>query len=78
MNLSQLRTTVTKDEALTFLLTELASLGFGATSWQSGSVQRTLVEMFASVYSNLTLSVDAISRIAFNDTSEGAALTAFS
>ena len=78
LNLSQLRTPVTQAEALTFLITELASLGFGATSWQSGSVQLTLVEMFASVYSNLTLSVDAISRLGFNDTSEGDALTAFS
>jgi len=78
LNLSQLRTPVTQPEALAFLITELASLGFGATSWQSGSVQLTLVEMFASVYSNLTLSVDAISRLGFNDTSEGDALSAFS
>lgn len=78
LNLAQLRTTVSKDEATAFLLTELASLGFGATSWQSGSVQRTLVEMFASVYSNLSGNVAAISEIAFNDTSVGDALTAFS
>ena len=78
LTLEQLRDPVSEDEALEFLITELASLGFNATSWQSGSVQRTMVQMFARVYSTLTTTVDTLSRIAFNDTSEGSALTAFS
>lgn len=54
LTLSQLRTAVTDDEALQMLLDELQSLGFNASSWQSGSKQRLLLTAFARAYSGLS------------------------
>lgn len=78
LTLEQLRTPTTESEALDWCITVLSSLGFNATSWQSGSVQRLLVQLMARVYSEMTNIVAALVDVAFNDTSTGSALTAFS
>ena len=78
LTLEQLRTPITPDEALTGLLTIAQSLGFNTTSWQSGSTQRTFIQIFAQVDSTFTNVTDSLSRLAFNNTSFGDGLTAFS
>jgi hypothetical protein len=78
LTLDQLRTPITREQALQTLLDEAQSLGFSSSSWQSGSVQRTLLTLVAEVWSQLSEFVDAVSRFAFNDSSTGDALTAFS
>ena len=78
LTLSQLRTPVTETQALTTIFAELESLGFNATSWQSGSVQRTFCQMFARVYADWTTYVYYLSLFAFNATSTAGALTEFS
>lgn len=78
LSLSQLRTTITRAEALTSMLTVLQAAGFSTTSWQSGSVQLTLLSGVAEAWSQLSNLADALSRICFNDDAEGDALTALS
>jgi len=78
LSLAQLRTTMTRDECLTSILGTLETLGFAATSWQSGGVVRTLLTAVAQVYSDMTSVVDAMSRACFNVDSTGDALTALS
>jgi uncharacterized phage protein gp47/JayE len=77
LTLTQLRTVITRDDALADLLTTAQSLGFNATSWQAGSVQRTLLTIFAQGISTYSETVDALSRLAFNSTSTGDAMTQF-
>jgi len=78
LSLSQLRTPATADQETARILDILNSLGFSTTSWQSGSVQRTIVEMMGNVSAQFTVVVDTISRMGFNDSAEGDALTEFS
>lgn len=60
LTLQQLVTSITEDEALTSLLTILTQLGFQATSWQSGSIQLTILRMMARIWSSLSTSVQQI------------------
>lgn len=78
LTLEQLRATVTKDEALAVLLSELNTLGFPTTSWQSGSLPLTLLELFADRERRLSEVVSALAELAFNSLSTGNALTLFS
>jgi len=78
LTLAQLRETMTRDQCLESILNALDALGFGTTSWQTGSVQLTLLTAVAQVYSELTEYVAALTYMHFNDTSTGAALDAFS
>jgi len=78
LTLLQLRSPLTVDQALEEDLDTLAALGFNTTAWQTGSVQLTFVRMIATVHSTLTTYADSLSRLAFNATSLGEALTAFS
>ena len=78
VSLSQLFRPKTEAEALAWALEELADLGFNTTSWQSGSVQLTFVRLVAKVYSLLTESVASFTALAYNETAEDDALTAFS
>jgi len=78
LTLTQLRTPITRAQALQQLLDEAQALGFNSSSWGSGSVQRTMLDIVAEVWSQLSLSVDGLSRAVFNDTSDGDALTEFS
>jgi len=75
---SQLTKTVTRDEALDTLVQVLQGFGFESTSWQSGSVQRTLLEMAAEVWSQVSGTVASIATGGFNILATGEALTQFS
>lgn len=55
LSLAQLTSSVTEEQALQLILDELTSLGYQATSWQSGSIQRTLIEMLAKAISDLSV-----------------------
>lgn len=57
LSLRQLLTPVPEDDVLQFFLEALDSLGFTATSWQSNSAARTIVQSFASVVSDLTFAI---------------------
>lgn len=78
ITLEKLRTPITEDEALGTLLGYLTDVGFNATSWQEGSLQRLFIRVFAIVYSDLTSLVAALADFSYNETSTGDALTAFS
>jgi len=78
LTLEQVRTTITRAEALSSLITVLQSLGFNATSWQTGSLQLTLLTGCAEVWAQMSHHADALSRFHFNEDSTGSALTAFS
>ena len=78
LTLEQVRTTITRAEALGSLITVLQSLGFNATSWQTGSLQLTLLTGCAEVWAQMSHHADALSRFHFNEDSTGSALTAFS
>jgi phage-related baseplate assembly protein len=68
---AQLTQVVTKDEALTQLLSTATSLGFNTTSWQSGSVPRTILEVFAYVYAEASTVVSGIASGGLNPTATG-------
>ncbi len=78
LTVKQLRTPVTQDQALTTILNELQSLGFNSSSWQSGSVQRTMLTGVALVFSTVTEFVAFITDFSFNETATSEALTEFS
>jgi len=78
LTIAQLRASVTRAQATQTLLDLLSQLGFSATSWQSGSVQRTIVEMMGEVYSTMSEAKASLVDYCFNDTSSGAGLTEFS
>lgn len=65
LTLGQLFVPVTAEEALTTVLEGLEALGFQATSWQEGSIQRTLAHGMADLYAGLTIVVADIARAAF-------------
>lgn len=65
LSLKQLLTPITPDQALTSVLGVLQSFGFQATSWQSGAIQRTMIQTFAKVYSDLTYTVADITKSGF-------------
>ena len=78
LTLEQLRTVITRDQALQVIIDELEALGFNGTSWQSGSVQLTVLTGVAEVWRQVSLMVNAVSEMAFNATSAATALTTFS
>lgn len=75
LSVEQLIEQVSKEVALTTLISILDALGFPATSWQSGSIQRTLLEMHAELYEEISLVVTDIAKAGFNPTSTGGWLT---
>lgn len=78
LTLEQLRTVTTRDDALADIIVDLQSLGFNTTAWQSGSVQRTMLTAHAQVHSTFSGMIDGLTRLCFNQSSQGDALTAFS
>ncbi len=78
INVSQLVQVTTRDQALAMLIEVLQGYGFESTSWQSGSIQRTLIEMAAEIWSELSGTVASIARGGFNVLATGTALTQFS
>lgn len=71
VSLASLLVPVTEEEALDFSLSTLQALGFSATSWQPGSVQRTLVQLSASIYASLSSTVALIAAAGFNSLATG-------
>jgi phage-related baseplate assembly protein len=71
LTFAQLTQVVTKDEALTQLLSTATSLGFNTTSWQSGSVPRTILEVFAYVYAEASTVISGIASGGLNPTAQG-------
>jgi uncharacterized phage protein gp47/JayE len=57
ITLGQLLTSTTEDEALKLGLEYLSGFGFQATSWQSGSIQYSIVRLLARLYSDLTIGI---------------------
>lgn len=55
--LSQLTAPLSEEEALEFVLELYTSLGFNATSWQSGSEQRTMLEVQAKILADLSVTI---------------------
>jgi uncharacterized phage protein gp47/JayE len=75
LTLEQLTTPVTQDEALATSLTVLSQLGFQATSWQSGSIQLTILNLFCSTWSSLSNVISQIAAGGFTTLSSGNWLT---
>lgn len=78
LSLQQLLTPTTEADALTSMLAYLDALGFNATSWQSGSMPRTLVQLVARFYADLTVTRVTLTQSRFNDTAEGPFLDLYS
>lgn len=77
-SVEQLVTIPTKDEVLQTLIDGLDGLGFQASSWQSGSEQRTLVEVFAQTYVTLATNQVDIAKSGFSVDAVGGWLTILS
>lgn len=77
ITLAQLLTPSTEEEALQYLLDQLDDLGFSAKSWQAGSHRRTIIQLFARVYSGFTTTIAEIAAAGFNESSTGGWLTLF-
>jgi len=78
LSLEQLRSPPSRDVLLQFLIEQLEALGFPATSWQPGSIQRSLLTTFARVFADVTELVKQLVELGANQLASGAALTAFS
>lgn len=70
LTLKDLLTPVTEEQALNTALEVLDSVSFDATSWQSGSIARTLVQFFSRIYADWSVSVAAIASGGFNKLAE--------
>jgi uncharacterized phage protein gp47/JayE len=62
LSFKQLLTPTTPDEALVSTLGTLQAFGFQVTSWQSGALQRTIIQTFAKLYSSLTYTIADITK----------------
>lgn len=73
VSLADLLQTPTEAEVLAESLAYLDGLGFAAQSWQDGSWQRHLVQLFAHVFTDVAASVSAIAALGFVRTATGTA-----
>lgn len=71
LSLQALLTPTSEDDALTGILQILQSVGFPATSWQSGSIARTLVQMVARLYADFSTTRLQIAAAGFNELATG-------
>lgn len=76
LSIAQLTTPLSRDEAFEFLIQQLDALGFTASSWQSGSKQRTFLELFALVWSDVSHTVKTLVQAVYNELAEGDTLSA--
>lgn len=60
LTLKQLTKEVTEDEALASILAILVQIGMQTASWQDGSIQLTILRLFARVYAALTTVIKEI------------------
>lgn len=70
LSLQQLLTPSSEDESLTAILAMLDELGFTATSWESGSIQRTLIQLLARLHSSASNTRLALTKGRYNDLAE--------
>ena len=78
VTLQQIQDPISEDEALDFILTILQELRFPARSWQAGSLALTFCELLAKAWSSVAITISEYSKLSFNETSSGVALSAFS
>lgn len=75
LSLIQLLTPSSEEQSLATMLSILDSLGFTATSWESGSIQRTLIQLLARLHSSASNTTYAITSGRYNDLAVGDWLT---
>lgn len=75
LSLAQLLTPSSEDESLAAIIAILDGFGFTASSWQSGSIQRTLIQVLARLHSDASNTVYALTSGRFNDLAVGDWLT---
>lgn len=78
IDLTELQTPLTEEQALTKVLAIAQQIGFNTTSWHSGSMGRTLVQIIAKVYEELSKIGAAVSKQGYNEYATGTALTVLS
>jgi hypothetical protein len=78
LSVQQLRTPITRKQALDWLVTLLKSFGFDTTGWQDGRIQKTLLLSVCTLVSDLTELNKDVVEFGFNEYASGAALTLFS
>lgn len=76
LTLAQLRTAVSRQEALAEMLTILEQLGFPTATFQSGGVARVLLETCSVIYEQTSVAVKRIAEAGFLDLATGDFLTA--
>ncbi len=75
LSFSQLRTPISRSAARDQLISLLDELGFTASSWQVGGIQRTILETNALLWSELSQITSFAAAMAFPETAIGSALT---
>jgi uncharacterized phage protein gp47/JayE len=78
LSIAQMRSPFTRGEALEWLLEVLQSAGFDTTGWQNGRIQKSLMLMFATAYSDHSEVVRDLVEFGFNDYATGDPLNLFS
>lgn len=74
LSVAQLLTPMSRQEALDTLLEQLDELGFSASSWQSGSKRRAIVEIGAIVWADMSLTVRTLTQAVFLQRASGVLL----
>lgn len=72
LSVEQLITPLKKEQALATILDMLVDLGFPAKSWQSGSLARSLIEIWAAIDANRSQAIPDIAKSGFNPLATGA------
>lgn len=75
ITLAELLSPVRRANTLQGILDRLDAVGFNASSWQEGSIQRDLVESAAVAWADLSASVRVMAAGAFSSLASGALLT---
>jgi phage-related baseplate assembly protein len=78
LSLEQLVGLVTKDQAMQTLIDLLTAQDYAARSWESGSLQRTLLEIFSEMYAEVRVVGALLARAGHNQFSSGDWLTLYS
>lgn len=78
LTVAQLLAPPTPRQARASVLDKLSDVGFPVTSWQSGSIARTLIEMVALMVADSALTIQRITRNRFNEEATGDWLTLLS
>lgn len=71
LSLAQLLTPSSEDQSLASIISILDGLGFSASDWETGSIQRTLIQLLARLHSSASNTTLAITKGRYNDLAEG-------